>query len=399
MRSSTLALLLPAAVSAAPYNNHLIIRRFLLAHDGKATSYCSSYLHIPTLTSTVTKTITPTSVHITVPVTVTAGPVTDTLTSTASVSTDVTVTATATATSTEVITQTVTNTLTCLYSAYTATPALPTLTPTVTFGAKRGVAHVYPKPSCIPPSWQPPIISKACSCLHLSTPCVTQTVTSTLPAGTIVVTATNTVTPHVTVTNVVTNTNTVTHTTTTTTTTTTTSAVIEEATTIQPNALRYRKYEQPYDGNLENSGYTSSWFKGKQPDWTGELSTLSFASPDWPGPDTTLTLPDHAPFDASMSALLLQGFFVARYLWTGDVAYASWDDGNAAFKASRTGAGFVGGGVELVMNEGDAIPITWLWANGGQAAQSWFAIQTPSGEVTTNTTGYFVKACSDGVFA
>lgn len=421
MRSSTsLALLLPVAASAAPVGNGIIDDLFctlnqvvvgLLQQDAEATSYCASYLSYPTSTSTVTKTVTPTSVYTTVPVTVTADPVTDTITSTAAASTDVTITQTSTAVVTSTITQvTATETLTCLYSAYTAHPPTPTL-------LKRGYGEEYPKPTCIPPSWQPPAISNACSCLHIPTPCVTNTVTTTLAPGTITVTSTDTITPTDTITAIASTTEISTHTDIITTTSTTTRTVYAEATTVASNGVRYRKYEQPYNANLANSGYTSSYFKGKTPDWTGILTSLSFATPNWPSGSLDLTLQDHAAFPATQSALLLQGFFIAKetgtytlssaassidnwgYLWLGDVAYSAWSDANTAFKASRTGAGNVAGSTTVTLNAGDAIPLTWLWANGGGVARSYFAVTSPSGVTTTDTTGYFVQACSDTVFA
>lgn len=167
---------------------------------------------------------------------------------------------------------------------------------------------------------------------------------------------------------------------------------------------------------MDDSGFTSSYFKGLTPDFSGTLQDIDFSSPDWPSSDTTLSLPGQAPFDASQAAILAQGFFVAAetgtyvlssssddidnwgYLWTGDVAYLEWDDSNTDFQASRTGAGYYGGSTPLVMNAGDAIPLTWLWANGGGAAQSYFAITSPDGSTVTDTTGFFVQECSSEVF-
>jgi hypothetical protein len=215
----------------------------------------------------------------------------------------------------------------------------------------------------------------------------------------------------------VTITETSTHTDVATTTSTTTLTAFAEATTIASNGLRYRKFEQPYSAIVPNSGYNSSYFKGRTPDWTGVLTSLSFATPDWPFGSPDLTLQDHAAFVANQSALLLQGFFIAKetgkynfssaaesidnwgYLWLNDVAYSAWNDNNAAFKASRTFYGNVGGSTTVTLNAGDAIPLTWLWANGGAVAQSYFDVTSPSGVKTNDTTGYFVQACSNAVFA
>ncbi|KAI1810293.1 GLEYA domain-containing protein [Poronia punctata] len=424
MRSSTLiSFILPAAVSAAPTTNSVngligdlfcelnaIVIKALQA-DAAATSYCSSYLSIPTSTYTVTVTKTPTSVYTTVPVTVTGDTVTETTTSTAATAIDVTITETSTELEIETVTQfTATETLTCLSSAFTAPIPVPTAL------ERREEKQLQSKPTCIPPSWPPAAISGACSCLSLPTPCTTKTVTKTLAPGTVTVTSTNTLSPTAIVTAVTTITTTNTHTETTETTATSTITENAEATTIVSNGLVYRKYEHSYDANLVSSGYTSTAFKSLTPDWTGVLTSLSFSSPNWPSGSQYLELQDHAAFLATQSAILLQGFFLAPetgtytlsssadlidnwgYLWTGDVAYAVWDDTNTAFQASRTGAGNFGGSTTVTLNAGDAIPITWLWANGGGVAQSFFSVTTPSGSTTTDTTGFFVQPCSSEVF-
>lgn len=179
----------------------------------------------------------------------------------------------------------------------------------------------------------------------------------------------------------------------------------------------YRKYTHSYNANLANPGFISSTFKTLTPDWTGHLETLSFSN--WEGNNQVdLTLPDHASFPATQAAVLAQGFFIARetgtytlsssgayvdnwgYLWIGDVAYSAWDDSNTAFKAVRVGAGpYTGGSTTVNLTAGSATPLTWLWVNGGGAAQSYFTVTSPSGVSTTDTTGYFVQACSNTVFA
>ncbi|OMP88075.1 hypothetical protein BK809_0002832 [Diplodia seriata] len=111
----------------------------------------------------------------------------------------------------------------------------------------------------------------------------------------------------------------------------------------------------------------------------------------------------------------MQGFFVAQatgtytistsadyidnygYLWTGDAAY-TWTDGTTAYAATRTGGGYFGGSTSITMNAGDAVPMTWLWANGGGVGRSHFVITTPSGSSVTDTTGYFAPACDSSIF-
>ncbi|KAK8087867.1 hypothetical protein PG997_002828 [Apiospora hydei] len=89
-------------------------------------------------------------------------------------------------------------------------------------------------------------------------------------------------------------------------------------------------------------------------------------------------------------------------LWLGDPAYSDWDDSNAALFASRTvSGGAVGETTILTLNEGDAVPLTWLWVNGGGAARSHLSIRLPDGTVVDegDVSAYLVRACDDGVFA
>lgn len=182
------------------------------------------------------------------------------------------------------------------------------------------------------------------------------------------------------------------------------------------NGLNYRKFTHTFNADDLDTGFTSTFFKDLTPDWTGILDILTFATVNWPSV-TTLILPDGRNFDSSQAAMLLNGFFVAQeeglytlgssgdyidnwgYLWTGSNAYQNWNDDNTDFQASRTAPPYVGGSVQIHMNQGDAIPLTWLWANGGGAGQSYFSITTPSGDFTTDTTGYFAAACNTNIFA
>lgn len=215
-----------------------------------------------------------------------------------------------------------------------------------------------------------------------------------------------------TTTDVVTNTQTET----TTTSTTTTLTAYAQATTIASNGIAYRKYTHSYNADLTASGFTSSAFKSLTPDWSGVLQSITFSTPNWSSGSQYLTLSDHAAFLATQAALLLQGFFIAKetgtytltssssyidnwgYLWTGDAAYSSWSDSNTAYQASRTNAGYITGTTTVTLNAGDAIPLAFLWANGGGVGQSYLTVKTPSGATTTDSTGYFVQACSSSVF-
>lgn len=201
-------------------------------------------------------------------------------------------------------------------------------------------------------------------------------------------------------------------------TTTSTITAFAVETTIASNGVQYRKYSHSFDANrVDGGGFTSTYFKGRSAELSGALTSLSFATPNWPSGSSTLTLSDGRSFASDQAALLLQGFFIAKetgqyiitsrgsdidnygYAWTGDNAYSAWNDGNTAFQSSRTGAGNVDGNTYLSLNAGDAVPLTYLWSNGGGVGQSIVRVTTPSGRVVTNHAGYFVQACSSSVFA
>jgi hypothetical protein len=202
-------------------------------------------------------------------------------------------------------------------------------------------------------------------------------------------------------------------------TTTETITAYATATTIASNGVKYRAYTHTFNANVQNSGFTSPFFKSQSPNFSGILPSLTFSTPNWPNGNTQLKLSDRpTSFASDQSAILMQGFFIAQesgtyrvltrsetidnwgYLWVGDVAYSNWDDGNAAFKASRVASGpYISGETSLKMSKGDAVPWTYLWANGGGVGQNLVQIVSPSGKISTDHTGYFVQACEAGVFA
>lgn len=180
--------------------------------------------------------------------------------------------------------------------------------------------------------------------------------------------------------------------------------------------MSYRKYTHSFDADTTNSGFTASYFKTINYDFQGNLQSPYFSTPFWPYGGSYLYLSDGNNFDASWAALLFNGFFVAKesgtyefsssgdsidnwgYLWVGSAAY-QWTDSNAAFMASRTGTdAFFGGSYSIDMNKGDAVPITWLWANGGGPGQSDLTITTPSNLVIQGGSDNFAPPCSAQVF-
>jgi hypothetical protein len=211
---------------------------------------------------------------------------------------------------------------------------------------------------------------------------------------------------------------TVVHPTTTVETVTSTITAYATETTIASNGVQYKKHSHNYNANLYDSGFTSNFFKSAATEFTGVLSSLSFSTPNWPGSNTYLTLSDRRDaFASDQAAIVMQGFYIAKqtgvhtfissgdyvdnwaYLWVGDAAYSAWSDSNTAFKSSRTGAPYVTGRYQIQMNAGDAVPVTYLWANGGGVGQSRLQIVMPNGASVVQHNGYFVQACSSSVFA
>ncbi|KAJ4177548.1 hypothetical protein NW755_013791 [Fusarium falciforme] len=197
-------------------------------------------------------------------------------------------------------------------------------------------------------------------------------------------------------------------------TTTVTAYVVE--TTFAPNGLLYRRYNNEFDAKVYDDGFTPSYFKDQDVLSTGHVTSLYFDN--W-GTGSTLTLPGSGTFEASWSALVFNGFFFAEesgtftfycfgqtidnwgYFWVGDAAY-DWDTDSYAIEATRTGYDptlWKGGFYRVELRKGDAIPITYLWANGGESARNDLVVVTPSGKQVQGSEGFLVQACDLDVFA
>lgn len=283
------------------------------------------------------------------------------------------------------------------------------------------------RPDCIPPTWDEVLVSKACACMVLPKPSCTTTVTRTaqLSHPTIAARRENAAANKPCITEVVTNTVTNTITKTSTSTVTEVETAHATATDIASGGtgLHYKRFVHTFPAK-PNSGFTASFFKRRTPLAEGFLRTLEWASPDWPTGPYTLGLPslsatDREQFEATQAAVVAQGFFVARagsgtytfiaspdtvdnweYLWLGEDAYCDWADANAAFRAMRgaDGKDVVGGRFSVDLEAGDAVPLTWLWANGGAAARSDLRVGLPDGTVTDDLARFFVRACGEEVF-
>lgn len=195
---------------------------------------------------------------------------------------------------------------------------------------------------------------------------------------------------------------------------TTVSTAYATATTITASGMRYRKYTHAFNALSANSGFTANFFKGKTPDFDGVTTgSLTFSS----GSGNNLTLPGRPSFDASQAAILFQGFFLAPlsgtymmrtggndidnwgYLWMGPNTAYDWNNDNPDYTSTRTGTGpFTDGYGAFAARAGDAIPLTWLFANGGGPAASFIEFTYPGGSKNTDTRGLFVQPCSPSVF-
>lgn len=122
-------------------------------------------------------------------------------------------------------------------------------------------------------------------------------------------------------------------------------------------------------------------------------------------------------FDPSQAALVVNAYFYAKetgkykfkvpdtidnwgYLWLRDAAY-TWDTSAWAIQGTRTGSNpnlWKGGSYEIELKKSDAIPFTYLWANGGGCAGNDLRITTPSGRSIPGMEGSTVKACNAGKF-
>ncbi|KXJ87886.1 GLEYA domain-domain-containing protein [Microdochium bolleyi] len=425
--SNIVPLLLPLAAYAAPAPapqggilnplicllNNLLVG---LRNDPLATPYCSSVLGIqprtvsaavgitvaPTITSTVN--VGGATATLTIGRTVTAGTVTSTTT------------ATTTVTSTVRSTTSV-STITCLDAAYTAPVgrrAIENDAPELEKRQSAGVSVIV-TPTIIAPSAQPAQVSQACSCLGLTTNTIT--VTPTIVAG---ATVTSLATVNlgagttITLTLDTTTTSTVVSTSTTTATTTTTQNVV--GTNIaNPLGLQFKRYTHDFSAFDNSADFNVAYFKAQTPVATGFSPSPRISSPGWPFGGSTMSIGGQ-DFDGDDAAIIYQGFYVARatgdhtfsssgdtidnwgYFWSGNTAYSTYSDLNFNFRSVRVdGAPYTGGTQTVQMNQGDAIPVAWLWANGGGAGQSDFTVSV-GGSGGTGGGGNFVPACSPGTF-
>ncbi|RBR09152.1 hypothetical protein FVER53590_11689 [Fusarium verticillioides] len=322
----------PTSTSEFCYDNAYVIS--MLAFDPVASPFCVSYLSMTTHTITDYATFDPTTTN--------TGPSEVTVTSTRSI-----------------------ETISCLDTAYSYVAPVPTIDGGSAQPAKRGQDAIE-VPEAIPSDWTEAQTSDICSCLDVEEPTAHATVTET---------------PTVT-------------------------AWVVETTFADSNDIAYRRFACPFDANLYDDGFGINYFKGKPVLSSGNAQSFQFVTCD------SLTLGSSDTFDASQAALLFNAYFYAKetgtytfsipndidnwgYLWVNDAAY-TWDSGAWAIEGTRTGGNpslWKSGSYEVQLNKGDAIPFTYLWANGGGCGVSDLTVTTPSGKSIPGLEGSTVQAC------
>lgn len=194
--------------------------------------------------------------------------------------------------------------------------------------------------------------------------------------------------------------------------TTTVTGWVVETTFADNDDIYYRRFNCPFNANIYDDGFTTAYFKNKNPLSSGYMQSLEFST------CSLLTLPGTGTFNPSQAALIVNAYFYAKetgtytfsvpdtidnwgYLWLGDAAY-SRNFGSWAVRGTRTGQNanlWRGGSFPISLKKGDAIPFTYLWANGGGCAGNSLNVRLPSGLVVPGMRGSTVKACNAGMFA
>ncbi|PCD31323.1 hypothetical protein AU210_010978 [Fusarium oxysporum f. sp. radicis-cucumerinum] len=395
----------PTSTSEFCYDNAYVIS--MLAFDPVASPFCVSYLSMTTHTITDYATTDPTNVYQVDVATITA----DALTRIETNYDGITAIVTEYKTNTEWSEATVTSTrsietITCLDTAYSYTAPVPTFDRGGPYREKRGQDEIE-IPEAIPSDWTEAQTSDICSCLDLEEPTTHTTITETVEPTTFITASTDVVTPIEEYTNVITTTSVSVFTSTVTEKkTSTVTAWVVETTFADNNDISYRRFNCPFDANIYDDGFTTNYFKGKTPLSSGNTQTLQFST------CSTLSLSGSGTFDPSQVALLYSAYFYAKetgmytfsvpdtidnwgYLWVKDAAY-TWNVNAWAIQGTRTGQNsqlWKGGSYQIQLKKGDAIPFTYLWANGGGCAGNDLSVRTPSGESIPGMAGSTVKAC------
>ena len=195
--------------------------------------------------------------------------------------------------------------------------------------------------------------------------------------------------------------------------TSTTTGWVVQTTFADNDDIYYRRFNCPFNANVYDDGFTTDYFKGRNTLSSGYMQSLEFSTCS-----NSMVLPGGPAFDPSQAALVVNAYFYAKetgtytfnvpdtidnwgYLWLGDASY-SRNQGAWSIQGTRTGqnsALWRGGSFPIALKKGDAIPFTYLWANGGGCAGNSLNVRTPSGAVVPGMRGSTVKACNAGQFA
>ncbi|KAF4335480.1 hypothetical protein FBEOM_10675 [Fusarium beomiforme] len=401
----------PTSTSDFCNDNYDIIS--MLAWDPVASPFCVSYLSMSTQTITDYATLDPTNVYQVDMTTITADALTRIETNYDGVTAIVTEYKTKTEWSEDTVTSTRSvETITCLDTAYSYKTPVPTIDRGENYLEERGQDELE-IPAAIPSDWSAAQTSDICSCLDLEAPTTKTTVTHTVAPTTFITASTDVVTPIEEYTKVITTTSVSVFTSTVTEKkTSTVTAWVVETTFADNNDIAYRRFNCPFNANIYDDGFTTNYFKGKTPLSSGYMQSLAFST------CSTLTLPGSGTFDSSQAALLVNAYFYAKetgtyrftvpdtidnwgYLWLRDAAY-TWNINAWAIQGTRTGqnsALWKGGSYDIQLNKGDAIPFTYLWANGGGCAGNDLSVRLPSGKSVPGMFGSTVKACNVNKFS
>ncbi|KAH8678509.1 GLEYA domain-containing protein [Xylariales sp. PMI_506] len=357
----------------------------ILSAYSAATPFCSSFLHIPTITSTATATSS---------VTTTTTIITTTGTNTATIGT---------VTNTQTYSTTIT---TCILGSAVQkrhdSGQTYTLSTSSTSTTKASVVATIP---AILKAFASQEISTACSCLQIPTPSTT-------------VTATVTVTPTATSVIAVAASTDVIETTTTTVTSTSTEIVCPTPTQCDNQGLQFAEYTNS-QGNNDDTAYSQfdpTIYKDETPNFTGVTTTAGGIDTSSGGDITVYGT--STEFSSDYFVLDHRGYLFAAlngtytitvssvddaaFFWLGPDAYSGWTRANA--DASITYNGGPGrGSASIDLVEGEYLPIRIMFVQAQGSAVFQVAIASPDGTVflssTTEDSPYLIQYSCDGVTA
>ncbi|KAF5538013.1 gleya adhesin domain-containing protein [Fusarium phyllophilum] len=335
----------PTSTSEFRYDNAYIIS--MLAFDLGASPFCVSYLSMTTHSITDHATTDPTNVYQVDVATITADALTYIETNYDGATSILTEFKTNTDWSEATVTSTLSiETITCFDTAYSYVAPVPTFERGSPHPEKRGLDEVD-VPEAIPSDWTEAQASDICSCLDIEEP-TTHTTIQTVEPTTFITTSTDAVTPIEEYTKIITTTSVSVFTSTVTEKkTSTVTAWVVETSFADNSDIAYRRFQCPFNANVYDDGFTTTYFKGKPVLSSGNAQTLQFSA------CSSLTIPGSGTFDASQSALLYNAYFYAKetgtytfsvpdaidnwgYLWVKDAAYTR-NYGAWAIQGTRAG--------------------------------------------------------------